>query len=211
MDDSEIVIVMHKKNAGEFAFTKTADDMMKKDPAIMQAFGFDNIYLKVDPDNGNEFLSKEYTSKNGEVRFKTASVYHQKPSTTTSKSNHEKWVKKVLVPYFNKYAQSKYSDAGYGSEQFEYGGDLETEKYCDYLGDFLTNSSIAGIMKEDYAYGETPLTLEDMSKDRQLIEMYFGLDKVDEGIEALLSKTNSIQNSDFELDLEPKPYESDQD
>ena len=88
---------------------------------------------------------------------------------------------------------------------------METEKYCDYLGDFLTNGAIADIMKEGYAYGETPLAFEDMAKDWQLIEMCFGPDKVDEGVEALLSKTNSIQSSDFELDLEPKPYESDQD
>ena len=67
-DDTEIVIVMHKKTAGNFAFTKTVDDMIKADPDVRDAFGFDNLYYKVDPTNGSEPLVIEYQNKNGDHR-----------------------------------------------------------------------------------------------------------------------------------------------
>ena len=211
VDESEVVIVTHKKTAGEYAFTKTVDDMIWKDLAIKQGFGFDNIYPMVDPENGNEVMSKEYQNKNGDTRRKTPTVYHQKPKGCSSTSKWQKWAKKVLLPYFNKYAQSKYSDAGYGSERFEYGGDLESSKYHDYLSDFLTNKAVAQVMKDDYAYGDPPLSCEDMTQDKQLVEMYFGPNKVDEGIEALLSlDKNFTGDSEQDEDIELKPYESDE-
>ena len=133
VDDTEIVIIMHKKTAGNFAFTKMVDDMIKADPDVRDAFGFDNVYYKVDPTNGSEPLVIEYQNKNGDHRKKYATVYVRKPKGSTNKKKHQKWAQKCLVPYFNKFAQSKYSQAGYGSEQLEYRGDLETDKAVDLL------------------------------------------------------------------------------
>ena len=78
--DTEIVIIMHKKTAGNFAFTKTIDDMIKADPDVRDAFGFDNLYYKVDPTNGSEPLVIEYQNKNGDQRKNFATVYVRKPS-----------------------------------------------------------------------------------------------------------------------------------
>jgi hypothetical protein len=211
MDDSSIAFVMHKKNYGEYAFTKTADDMIRKDPKVMQAFGLDNIYLRVDPNDGNQHLLIEYINRDKQVRHKTASIYHRKPNGVSSKAKREKWARNVLVTYFNKYGQAKYSDKDWGDEKFEYGGDLETSRWCDYLGDFITNDCIVEIMKQDYGFGDKPLTCEEMANDRQLVEMYFGPQKVDEGIAALRSKGKTFHTGETDSEVEPHPYESEDD
>jgi len=209
MDDSSIAFVTHKKNYGEYAFTKTVDDMIRKDPKVMRAFGLDNIFLRVDPNDGNQHLLIEYINRDKQVRHKTATIYHRKPHGVSSKAKREKWADNVLVPYFNKYGQQKYSDRDWGDEKFEYGGDLETGRWCDYLGDFITNDCVVSVMKEDYGFGKDPLTCEKMAEDRQLVEMYFGPAKVEEGIASLLSHGKQFHTGETDSDAEPMPYESD--
>ena len=211
MDDSDVVFVMHKRNSNEYAFTKVVDDVIRKDPAVKSAFGFDNLFLRVDPNNGNEYLAIEYTNRDKKTRNKYATIYQRKPNGDSRKEKREKWAKKVLVPMFNKFGQAKYCDGKWGDERFEYGGDLETDKWYDYLGNFITNQDVANIMKEDYAYSNTPLSPADMAKDRRLVEMYYGPEKVEEGIATLLSQGAKFRTGDTDSEQELKPYESEND
>ena len=87
--------VMHKKTANHHAFTKPVDDRTQREPIVKEAFGFDNIFLKVDPDNGNEYWCVEYTNQTNETRTKYASIYQQE--------KREAWAHKCLVPFINKY------------------------------------------------------------------------------------------------------------
>ena len=45
-----------------------------------------------------------------------------------------------------------------------------------------------------------------MAKDHKLVEMHFGPDKIEEGIEALLSKDKQIHSSEDEHEVEIQPY-----
>ena len=210
-DGSWIAFVMHKKTANHHAFTKPVDDRIQRDPIVKEAFGFDNIFLKVDPDNGNEYWCVEYTNQRKESQTKYASIYHRKPGNDGSKEKREAWARKCLVRFFNKYGAAKYADNDWGEEKYEYGGDLETTKWTDYLADFITNDCVASVMKEDYAYGNVPLTCDEMADNKTLVEMYFGPDKIDEGIKALRSKGSKFHSGDSDSDSDPKPYESEED
>ena len=215
-DGSWIAFVMHKKNANSYGFTKPVDDQIRKNPIIKEAFGFDNIFLKVDPDNGNEYWCVEYTNRRKETRVKYATIYHRKPSNDKlendgDKEKREAWARKCLVRFFNKYGAAKYADNDWGEEKYEYGGDLQTGKWTDYLADFITNESVASVMKEDYAFGTVPLTCDEMADNRNLVEMYFGPEKIDEGIKALRAKGSKFSSGDSDTDSDPKPYESEDD
>ena len=212
-DGSEIVIVMHKQKANTFAFTKNIDDMMRSNPNVRESFGFDNLFLRVHEDNGNDVYAVEYTNQRNEKKVKHATVYHRKPGGETSKAKREKWARNVLVRQFNKYGSAQYARQDWQQEKFEYGGDLASDKWTNYLPDFITFQSVASIMREDFGYGEKPLTCDDMANNRELVEMYFGPDKVDEGVKALksLSEVKFSTASDEEKDSEDRPYESDED
>ena len=89
-DRSSIAFVMHKKNPNEGAFTKPVDDQMRKTPAIKEAFGIDNIFLRVNPENGSEYYAIPYTNRAKEEKTKYFMVYHRK-SNNTSKEKCKKW------------------------------------------------------------------------------------------------------------------------
>ena len=192
-DGGEVAMCMHKSKANEFAFTLNIDNVLKSNPNVKDHMGIDNVFLRVDPDDGNKPYGIEYTNSEKKARTKRASIYHRKPSRETSKEKREKWARTTLVKGFNRYGQAKYSKQDWGEEKFEYGGDLETSKWTDYLADFITNDAVASVMKEDFAFGSKPLTCADMAKNRELVEMYYGPDKIDAGIGALLRKATTFQ------------------
>ena len=212
-DSSIIVFIMHKRKVGEHAFTKTIDEILGANANIRETMGIDNLFLRVDPDNGNEPWGIEYVNKDKETRVKYATIYHRKPSGESTKAKREKWARRVLVKYFNKYGSAQYAQKEWGAEKFEYGGDLETTKWTDYLSDYITYASVATVMKEDLCFGENPLSLEKMAEDDMLVEMYYGPDKIQEGKQALLSLAKGTGFSTGETDTESngKPYESESD
>ena len=209
LDGSEITIIMHKSKTDAFAFTKPIDNLINQNESIKDGFGFDNVFFRVDANNGNEIYSVEYgTGTTKKLKF--ATVYHRKPSSTTSKEKREKWAKRVLVPLFNKYGSLKYTDEAWKVERFAYGADLESPHHVDYLSDFITNRDVAQVMKDDYAYSDNPLSFDDMASNRTLVEMYYGPNKVDEGIETLLSMKVTFNPDDDGSMSDPKPYQSDE-
>lgn len=181
MDGSDIVFVMHKRNHNEFAFTKVIDNMIGDEPALKSIFGFHNVFMRVDPHDGKKPLAT-----NTKQRYPT--IYHRKLNGVSTKERREQWAEKVLVPLFNKFGQTKYRDGKYGDEKFQYGGDLETSTWCDYLGDFITNQDVADVMKNDVIYSGMQLVPANMARDQALVKMYYGPEKVDEGIATLLSQ-----------------------
>ena len=210
-DGSVIAFAMHKKKPNEFAFTKVVDDQLKAKPELKEAMGIDNVFLRVDPDNGNRNFAVEYTNKSGDSMTKYASIYHRKPNSETTKAKRETWARRSLIRHFNTYAGSKYIEKNWGEEKFEYGADLEASKWTDYLADFINNEDVAKVMKEDFAYGDQPLTCTEMAGNRELVEMYYGPDKIDEGIRELQSKSKNFHAGDSDNDSIPVPYQSDED
>ena len=207
-DGAVVVIVMHKKKANEPAFTKNIDDQLANHSNIRDALGIDHLFKKVDPDNGDQPLAIEYLTKDKESRTKYFTVYYRKPSSPTTKAKREKWARKTLIVGLNKYGQAKYARQDWGAEKFEYGGDLENE-WTDYLADFLTYDDVAKIMKEDFSFSDDPLTCEQMASDSDLVEMYFGPHKVEQGKRALLRAARAFHTADD--DAEVKPYQSEED
>jgi glutaredoxin len=211
-DGSIIFFCVHKKKANEYAFTKNIDDILNGNPNVRETMGIDNIFQKVDPDNGDEPYSVEYINKDKESRTKFATIYHRKPSGESTKAKREKWARRVLVKYFNKYGSAQYAPKEWGAEKFEYGGDLQTSKWTDYLSDYITNASVASVMKEDLAFGDKPLKCEEMAENTMLVEMYYGPDKIEEGKRALLAlgKGNTFTTGS-DLESNGNPYESEDD
>jgi hypothetical protein len=209
-DGSVIVFCMHKRKAGEHAFTKNIDDVLNANPNVRETMGIDNMFLRVHPDNGNEPWGIEYVNKDKETKTKYATIYHRKPSTESTMAKREKWARMTLIKHFNKYGSVQYSQRDWGAEKFEYGGDLETTKWTDYLADYITNASVASVMKEDFGHGEKPLKCEDMAKNDMLVEMYYGPDKMEEGKLALLTlaKGNTFTTGESDVESDGKPYES---
>jgi len=212
-DGSVVMFVMHKKRANEFGFTRNIDDVLNANPNIKEVMGIDNIFLRVDQDNGNVPYSVDYLNKDGEARTKFASIYHRKPTTESTKANREKWARRVLVKYFNKYGSARYSQKNWGAEVFEYGGDLATSEWTDYLSDYITNADVAKVMKEDLGFGEEPLTCEEMAANTMLVEMYYGPNKIEEGKEALLllGKGKTFNTGESDAESASNPYETDDD
>ena len=209
-DSSNLALIMHKKNAGEGAFTKTVDDQIRKNPELKEAMGIDNLCFRVDPDNGSKPYAIEYTNKFKEKKVKYMSVYQYKSSDTT-KPKREKWAAN-LIKFFNRHGSAKYSPNDWGEEKFEYAGDIEDGDDPYFLGDFLTNADVANVMKTDFAYSEKPLTCAELAGRRDIVELYYGPDKVDEGVSALLAKHNggiNINGDDDDEDEQYVPFDSD--
>lgn len=209
-DGSVIFFCMHKRKANEYAFTKNIDDVLNANANIREVMGIDNIFQKVDPDNGDEPYAVEYLNKDKEARTKFATIYHRKPNTESTKAKRDKWARRVLVKYFNKYGSAQYAQKDWGTEKFEYGGDLENSNYTDYLSDYITNANVAAVMKEDFGFGDKPLKCEEMAANDMLVEMYFGPDKIEEGKLALLSlgKGSTFTTGETDAESNANPYES---
>ena len=209
-DSSNIAIVMHKKNAGEGAFTKTVDDQICKNPELKEAMGINNLCFRVDPDDGSKPYAVDYTNKFKEKKVKYTSVYQHKSSNTT-KPKREKWGGN-LIKFFNRHGSAKYAPNDWGEEKFEYGGDIDDEDDPYFLADFFTNADVAHVMKTDFAYSAQPLTCTQLTERRDVVELYFGPGKIDDGVSALLAKQNpgiNIPGEDDDDDDDPVPFDSD--
>ena len=111
---------------------------------------------------------------------------------------------------FNRYGSAQYSKNDWGEEKYEYGGDLASDQYTDYLADFITNDDVAHVMKEDFAYGAKPLKCAEMAANEALVEMYYGKAKIEEGVAALKRKSTGFTTPEDDGD-ELTPYQSDDD
>ena len=74
-----------------------------------------------------------------------------------------------------------------------------------------TNNAVASMMIEDFAYSKSPLLCTQILENTELVEMYYGPKKIDQGKRTLLSKSKPFKTADSNNGSDLKPYQSEED